>query len=60
VTRTRSALLTLARRWTKGSSVPKKIGTSKDLLCRRSAKDFFDNSLLQELEQEGFAKKLGK
>jgi NitT/TauT family transport system substrate-binding protein len=26
----------------------------------RSAKDFFDNSLLQELEQEGFAKKLGK
>jgi len=26
----------------------------------RSAKDFFDNSILQELEQEGFAKKLGK
>jgi NitT/TauT family transport system substrate-binding protein len=26
----------------------------------RSAKDFFDNSLLQELEQEGFAKKIAK
>jgi ABC-type nitrate/sulfonate/bicarbonate transport system substrate-binding protein len=26
----------------------------------RSAKDFFDNSILVELEQEGFAKKLGK
>jgi NitT/TauT family transport system substrate-binding protein len=26
----------------------------------RSAKDFYDNSLLQELEQEGFAKKLAK
>ncbi len=26
----------------------------------RGAKDFFDNGILQELEQEGFAKKLTK
>ncbi len=26
----------------------------------KTAKDFYDNSLLQELEQEGFSKKLGK